>query len=68
MLTVPSAAVITEGEETYVNLVGPDDQPVKTPFEAGKMGDDKTQVLSGLTEGQEVLLVPAPPEGEDEGE
>jgi HlyD family secretion protein len=39
-----------------------DGQPRPTPFTAGTVGDDYTQVLSGLREGQELLL-PTPPAG-----
>ena len=60
VLRVPSAAVRREGANTIVDVRGPDGQPVPTPFEAGAVGDEYTQVLSGLREGQELLLPPAP--------
>jgi HlyD family secretion protein len=60
VLRVPSAAVQRDVGGTFVDVRGEDGQPVKTPFEAGATGDDYTQVLSGLREGQELLL-PAPP-------
>ncbi|OLT08899.1 hypothetical protein BJF90_12330 [Pseudonocardia sp. CNS-004] len=56
VLRVPSAAVRREGSATIVDVRGEDDQPVPTPFEAGTTGDEYTQVLSGLREGQELLL------------
>jgi len=60
VLRVPSAAVRREGERTLVDVRGADGEPVPTPFEAGAVGDEYTQVLSGLREGQELLLPPAP--------
>jgi HlyD family secretion protein len=59
-LRVPSATVRREGSTTIVDVRGEDNQPVPTPFEAGAIGDEYTQVLSGLREGQELLLPPAP--------
>ncbi|MDT7751335.1 MAG: hypothetical protein QOD96_4997, partial [Pseudonocardiales bacterium] len=35
---------------------GPDGKPVQTPFQPGLVGDDNTQVLSGLTEGQQIQI------------
>jgi HlyD family secretion protein len=39
-----------------VVVVGPDGQQVPTPFVPGLVGADRTEVRSGLTEGQQVLL------------
>jgi len=58
VLRVPSATVRREGAGTVVDVAGGDGQPVATPFEAGAVGDEYTQVLSGLREGQELLLPP----------
>jgi HlyD family secretion protein len=55
VLVVPNAAVLRQGLETSVNIPGPDGTPVRVPFRAGAVGDDTTQVLSGLTEGQPIL-------------
>jgi HlyD family secretion protein len=63
VLRVPSATVRREGSSTIVDVRGGDDQPVPTPFEAGAVGDEYTQVLSGLREGQEILLPGAAPTG-----
>ncbi|MHA6621239.1 efflux RND transporter periplasmic adaptor subunit [Pseudonocardia sp. DLS-67] len=61
VLRVPSATVRREGANTVVDVRGEDGQSVPTPFEAGTVGDEYTQVLSGLREGQELLLPqPAP--------
>jgi HlyD family secretion protein len=55
VLRVPSVAVTTDGGGTHVISPG-SDGPRATPFDAGLAGDRYTEVLSGLTEGQEVLL------------
>jgi HlyD family secretion protein len=60
VLRVPSAAIRREASATIVDVRGADGQPVPTPFEAGTAGDEYTQVLSGLREGQELLLPPPP--------
>jgi HlyD family secretion protein len=61
VLVVPNSAVSRSGGNSYVNVPGPDGAPVPTRFEPGLVGDENTQVLSGLTEGQTVLLPPARP-------
>jgi HlyD family secretion protein len=59
VLTVPSAAVRQEGGRSVVTVLDTDGTQKTVPFEAGKVGADRTQVLSGLREGQQVVL-PAP--------
>jgi HlyD family secretion protein len=56
VLTVPNAAVRQENGRPTVTVVDPDGTQKSVPFEAGKVGADRTQVLSGLREGQQVLL------------
>jgi HlyD family secretion protein len=56
VLLVPNAAIIRQGGRTFVNTPGPDGNPVQTPFQPGVAGDNTTQVLSGLREGQEIQL------------
>lgn len=56
VLSVPNSSVVRQGSQTFVNVPGPDDNPVQVPFEPGLQGDDRTEVKSGLTEDQEVLL------------
>lgn len=60
VLVVPNGAVLRDGGGTYVRTPGPDGKPVRTPFQPGVAGDQTTEVRSGLTEGQQILL-PAPP-------
>jgi HlyD family secretion protein len=59
VLTVPSAAVRQEGGKSVVTVLDSDGTQKSVPFEPGKVGADRTQVLSGLREGQQVVL-PAP--------
>jgi HlyD family secretion protein len=56
VLRVPSAAERTDAGRSVVDVRGADGTPVPTPFEAGLVGDEYTQVISGLTEGQELVL------------
>ncbi|MBB6378098.1 HlyD family secretion protein [Pseudonocardia eucalypti] len=56
VLVVPNGAVIRQGGRTLVNVPGPDGQPQQVPFQPGVVGDDNTEVLSGLREGQPILL------------
>jgi HlyD family secretion protein len=56
---VPNAAVHREGGQTTVTVVGVDGSRRTVPFQAGLVGDDLTQVVSGLTVGDEVVVGPA---------
>jgi HlyD family secretion protein len=56
VLRVPSSAVRTEGGRSVVSVPGADGAAVTTPFTPGKVGDEFTQVQSGLSLGQEILL------------
>ena len=56
VLTVPSAAVRQENGRSTVTVVDPNGTEVPVPFEPGAVGPDRTQVISGLREGQQVLL------------
>jgi HlyD family secretion protein len=56
VLVVPNNAILRQGDQTFVSVQGPDGKPVRVPFQAGAVGDDTTQVLSGLSEGQPILL------------
>ena len=53
VLRVPSSVVRSEGGQRVVDVPG-SEEPV--PFTPGAVGDEFTEVRSGLTEGQEVLL------------
>jgi len=56
VLRVPSAATRTDAGRLVVDVRGPDGAPIPTPFQAGLVGDEFTEVVSGLTEGQELVL------------
>ncbi len=51
-----STAVRNEGGRSVVSVPGSDGTPVTTPFTTGVVGDEFTEVASGLNLGQEVLL------------
>lgn len=71
VLTVPNNAVIKQGGKSFVSVPGPDGQPMQKPFQPGAVGDDRTEVLSGLNEGDQILLpqaqVQATPGGGNRG-
>jgi HlyD family secretion protein len=56
VLTVPSNAVRQENGRSIVTVVDPDGNESTVSFEPGTSGPDRTQVISGLREGQQVLL------------
>jgi HlyD family secretion protein len=56
VLTVPSAAVRQENGRPTVTVLEADGTQKSVPFEPGKVGADRTQVLSGLREGQQIVL------------
>jgi len=60
VLRVPAAVVERLDGRTVVRTPGPDGTAIPVPFEAGLVGDDFTEVKSGLTEGQIVIR----PQGE----
>ncbi|MEJ2859641.1 HlyD family efflux transporter periplasmic adaptor subunit [Actinomycetospora flava] len=55
-ISVPNSAVIRQGDRTSVVVVEPGGRQVPTPFTPGLVGADRTEVRSGLTEGQQVLV------------
>jgi HlyD family secretion protein len=56
VLTVPNSAVRRRGEQTTVTVVDPNGTQEQMSFQAGLVGDTRTQVISGLSEGQQVVL------------
>ncbi|HEY3689939.1 MAG TPA: HlyD family efflux transporter periplasmic adaptor subunit, partial [Pseudonocardiaceae bacterium] len=67
VLVVPNSAVIKQGGRSFVNVPGPDGKPRQQEFQPGLVGDDNTQVLSGLTEGQQIQLPQATVSGSPSG-
>ena len=60
VLRVPSSATRTDAGRLVVDVRGPDGAPIPTPFQTGLVGDEYTEVVSGLTEGQELVLPQGP--------
>jgi HlyD family secretion protein len=56
VLVVPNSAVSDQDGKSWVTVDGPDGAARRVAFQAGVVGDDTTQVLGGLTEGQQVEL------------
>jgi HlyD family secretion protein len=56
VLRVPVAAVFAEGDQTWCWRVG--SGPQKVPVRVGQMNDTMVEIISGLSEGDTVLLVP----------
>ncbi len=61
-LQVPIATVYTRQDETFCYLVDGSGNYKRTPVKLGRMNNTHVQVLSGLKQGDKVLL--APPRGE----
>jgi multidrug efflux pump subunit AcrA (membrane-fusion protein) len=55
VITVPNLAITRLGGQAYVNVYS-NGQEVQTPIETGVVGDTYTEVTSGLTEGQQVVI------------
>lgn len=55
-LRVPTSAVRRVDGRPTVTIAGPDGKPVSQPFLAGLVGDEYTEVRSGLTDGDQVQL------------
>lgn len=56
VLLIPSQAVIREGEKTYVQVKSADPKkPTRKEIKVGEAGNEGTEVLEGLKEGDEVV-------------
>lgn len=58
-LVVPTAAIQRGGSTGIVEVMQPDGTTRKVQVQLGMVGDSTTQVLDGLTEGQQVVVNPA---------
>jgi HlyD family secretion protein len=58
VLSVPNSAVRRQGDATIVTVVDPDGRQRVVTFQPGLVGPDRTEVLSGLSEGQRVVVNP----------
>jgi HlyD family secretion protein len=56
VLTVPNSAVRKRGDQSTVTIIDASGTQQQVRFQAGLIGDDRTQVISGLREGQQVVL------------
>jgi HlyD family secretion protein len=56
VLTIPNSAVRRRGEQTTATVVDPNGTQEQVSFQAGLVGDTRTQIISGLSEGQQVVL------------
>jgi RND family efflux transporter MFP subunit len=55
-LIVPAAAVVRDEDETAVFVVGLDGKAHRRPVVAGLTSGDETQIVSGLREGEKVVI------------
>ncbi|MDT7741051.1 MAG: hypothetical protein QOE59_129, partial [Actinomycetota bacterium] len=53
---VPNRALHRQGNATTVTVVTPDGRQVPTPVTTGLAGPDRTEITSGLAEGQQVAV------------
>jgi HlyD family secretion protein len=58
VLSVPNGAVRRQGDTDTVIMVDPDGRQRIVTFQPGLVGADRTEVLSGLSEGQRVVVSP----------
>jgi len=58
VLSVPNAAVRRQGDMAIVVVVDPDGSQHVLTIQTGIVGPDRTEVLSGLSEGQRVVVSP----------
>jgi HlyD family secretion protein len=58
VLSVPNAAIRRRGDTDTVVVVDPDGRQRVVTFQPGLVGADRTEVLSGLSEGQRVVVSP----------
>jgi HlyD family secretion protein len=56
VLSVPNAAVRKQGNDDTVVVVGANGEERPVTFQAGVVGAERTQVISGLFDGQEVVI------------
>ena len=57
VMTIPSGAVKTgRGGSTFVLIPGPDGEPRRREVMIGMVAEGKTEIISGLEEGEEFLI------------
>ena len=55
-MVVPTSAVLHESLDTYVMVAGPDGKAHRKSVKVGLVVHERTQILSGLTDGEHVIL------------
>lgn len=55
-MVVPTSAVTEDDGKTFVHVPGADGKPVLKEFARGKVGDDNSQVLSGLNKDDKIFV------------
>lgn len=61
VLVVPTAAVLHEGMDAYVMVAGDDGKAHRKSVATGMVARERTQIVSGLTAGEKVILAGAEP-------
>lgn len=61
VLVVPTAAVLHEGMDAYVMVAGDDGKAHRKSVATGMVARDRTQIVSGLSAGEKVILAGAEP-------
>jgi hypothetical protein len=56
VVVVPNRAIITIGDSSYVEILQSDGSVERVEIETGLSSDELTEVLSGLEEGQEIII------------
>jgi len=56
VVLVPKEALVTDGEETVVYVLQPPDHAKRRPVRVGLQGADEVEIVSGLAEGETVLV------------
>jgi HlyD family secretion protein len=59
VLQIPTSALVRHGDEWSVFQIGPEGRAIRSSVKIGHRNDRMAQVLSGLTEGQDVVLYPS---------
>ena len=56
MLSLPRQMIFTAGEKHFVYVLGEDGLPQVRWVEIGLSGDSLTEIVSGLSEGEDVIV------------
>jgi RND family efflux transporter MFP subunit len=56
VLTVAAAAVVRDGDDTFVMVAGDDHKARKHPVKTGLLSDERIEILSGLSPGDQAII------------